>query len=103
MVEKLKEMGKRDKKPRHQQRRAAFHYTEEDDGDGDYEGHSASKLTVSEDEEEEEEEAAEEEVAGEEVADECPSTDMPSKFLLYQQSVQVRPIHCCFTNPMFVS
>ncbi|KAM1255700.1 hypothetical protein ACFX1Q_029946 [Malus domestica] len=81
-------MGKRDKKPRHQQRRAAFHYTEEDDGDGDYEGHSASKLTVSEEEEEEEEAAAEEEVAGEEVADEYPSTDMPSKFLLYQQSVQ---------------
>ncbi|PQP96159.1 uncharacterized protein Pyn_21336 [Prunus yedoensis var. nudiflora] len=51
-------MGKRDKKQRHQPRRAAFHYTEEDEegvGDGHYEGHPASKHTLSEEEEEEEE------------------------------------------------
>lgn len=80
-------MGKRDKKQRHQPRKAAFHYLEEDEGvgDGHYEGHSLSKHTLSEEEEEEEEE----EVDGKEEADEYPSNDLPSKFLLYQQSVQV--------------
>lgn len=94
-------MGKRDKKQRHPQRnshRAAFHYTEEGEEGVSYEGHAASKFCLSEgeeevgkkDEDEEDEEEEEEvEIEGKEETDEYPSKDMPSKFLLYQQSVQV--------------
>lgn len=92
-------MGKRDKKQRHPQRnshRAAFHYTEEEEGGVSYEGHAASKFSLSEGEEEvgkkdeeEEDEEEEVEIEGNEENDEYPSKDMPSKFLLYQQSVQV--------------
>jgi vacuolar protein-sorting-associated protein 4 len=57
----------------------------------------ASKYSLSEgeeevgkkDEEEEEDEEEEVEIEGNEETDEYPSKDMPSKFLLYQQSVQV--------------
>lgn len=92
-------MGKRDKKQRHPQRnshRAAFHYTEEGEEGVSYESHAASKYSLSEgeeevgkkDEEEEEDEEEEVEIEGNEETDEYPSKDMPSKFLLYQQSVQ---------------
>ncbi|XP_050369050.1 uncharacterized protein LOC126787171 [Argentina anserina] len=96
-------MGKRDKKQRHQHRtshRAAFHYTEQGEEGVSFESHAASKFTISEEEEEEEEEEVEVEEEEEkdedgeeqeveiEETDEHPSNDIPSKFLLYQQSVQ---------------
>ncbi|KAM5585249.1 hypothetical protein ABKV19_004572 [Rosa sericea] len=94
-------MGKRDKKQRHQHRtshKAAFHYTEEGEEGLSFESHAASKFSLSEEEEEEEEvekkdedeeeDEDEAEIEETEETDEYPSKDMPSKFLLYQQSVQ---------------
>ncbi|PRQ32241.1 putative S-adenosyl-L-methionine-dependent methyltransferase [Rosa chinensis] len=89
-------MGKRDKKQRHQHRtshRAAFHYTEEGEEGVSFESHAASKFSLSEEEEEEEVEKKDEvedeaEIEETEETDKYPSKDMPSKFLLYQQSVQ---------------
>ncbi|XP_062083091.1 uncharacterized protein LOC133789300 [Humulus lupulus] len=79
-------MGKKDKKLRHQpkhSRRAAFH-DEEDDSNS-----LPSNLTLSDQEEQEEEEDdIDSEVEEEDETDEYPSTETPSKFLLYQQSVQ---------------
>lgn len=94
-------MGKRDKKQRHQHRtshRAAFHYTEEGEEGVSFESHAASKFSLSEEEEEEkkkdedeeeDEDEDEAEIEETEETDKYPSKDMPSKFLLYQQSVQV--------------
>ncbi|KAK8641357.1 hypothetical protein V6N13_010768 [Hibiscus sabdariffa] len=79
-------MGKRDKKQRHQQRTghrgAASYYTVQHDDD--YEDGSFSFEQPSQDSEEHQEEPEEDE----EENDPNPSMEMPSKFLLYQLSVQ---------------
>ncbi|EOY33473.1 S-adenosyl-L-methionine-dependent methyltransferases superfamily protein isoform 1 [Theobroma cacao] len=79
-------MGKRDKKQRHQQRtsqRGASYYTAQHDDD--YEDETYNFQQQSQDSEERQQEEEEE---PEEENDPNPSTEMPSKFLLYQQSVQ---------------
>ncbi|WRX33545.1 hypothetical protein QQP08_026032 [Theobroma cacao] len=79
-------MGKRDKKQRHQQRtsqRGASYYTAQHDDD--YEDETYNFQQQSQDSEERQQEEEEE---PEEENDPIPSTEMPSKFLLYQQSVQ---------------
>ncbi|KAK6235170.1 hypothetical protein QQP08_025246 [Theobroma cacao] len=79
-------MGKRDKKQRHQQRtsqRGASYYTAQHDDD--YEDQTYNFQQQSQDSEERQQEEEEE---PEEENDPNPSTEMPSKFLLYQQSVQ---------------
>lgn len=96
-------MGKRDKKQQRQQRRGSrrgggFSYCqEEEEGvyEADYSHHSS--LPSSSDRGEAEEEADPEEDFDKEdndgdKNDTNPSTDTPSKFLLYQQSVQVLTI-----------
>ncbi|KAM3692856.1 hypothetical protein ACB098_08G119000 [Castanea mollissima] len=90
-------MGKREKKQRHQQKnphRGASYYAAEQDDDYDYQlslpsssYSSDSKPSVPEEEEEEEEEEQEQEQEDDKNA-ENPSKNMPSKFDLYQQSVQ---------------
>lgn len=72
-------MGKRDKKPNRRRHKGEF----SNDGEDFYDQHPpASPSIVDEDEENSEEE--------EEESDELQSSsDLPSKFLLYQQSVQV--------------
>lgn len=81
-------MGKRDKKRRHQQRSshrgAASYYSVQHDDD--YEDESSSFQQPSQDSEEEQQE--EEPEQEEEEDDPNPSPEMPSKFILYQQSVQ---------------
>ncbi|KAL9416464.1 hypothetical protein AB3S75_039625 [Citrus x aurantiifolia] len=92
-------MGKRDKKQQRQQRRDSrrgggfSYYQEEEEGgyEADYSHHSS--LPSSSDHEEAEEETGPEEDFDKadddrDKNDTNPSTDMPSKFLLYQQSVQ---------------
>ncbi|KAH9699805.1 hypothetical protein KPL71_024509 [Citrus sinensis] len=92
-------MGKRDKKQQRQQRRDSrrggrfSNYQEEEEGgyEADYSHHSS--LPSSSDHEEAEEETGPEEDFDKadddrDKNDTNPSTDMPSKFLLYQQSVQ---------------
>ncbi|XP_021278272.1 uncharacterized protein LOC110412131 [Herrania umbratica] len=78
-------MGKKDKKQRHQQRtsqRGASYYTAQHDDD--YEDETYNFQQPSQDSEERQQEEQEEE----EENDPNPSTEMPSKFILYQQSVQ---------------
>ncbi|OMO89143.1 hypothetical protein COLO4_19912 [Corchorus olitorius] len=80
-------MGKRDKKQRHQQKnshRGASYYTSQHDDD--YEDESYTFQQPSQDSEEEQLEESDEEEKEEN--DPNPSMEMPSKFLLYQQSVQ---------------
>ncbi|KAK8679762.1 hypothetical protein V6N13_145198 [Hibiscus sabdariffa] len=83
-------MGKRDKKQKHQQRTshrgASSYYTVQHDDD--YEDESYSFQQPSQDSEEHQEEQDEEPEEEEEGNDPNPSMEMPSKFLLYQQSVQ---------------
>ncbi|XP_056163838.1 uncharacterized protein LOC130137113 [Syzygium oleosum] len=82
-------MGKREKKQRHQRhpRREASHYLEGGEDSFSYENlPSASKPPLSDEEDEEEE--VEEEEQEQEHDSQSPSLDIPSKFLLYQQSVQ---------------
>lgn len=93
-------MGKREKKQRHQQkhhRRSVFHDPEEDE-DGcslPSSAFSSSKMTNSDDDdndeqetENEEEEENDNEVEGKDETEGYPLTETPSKFILYQQSVQ---------------
>ncbi|XVF19732.1 hypothetical protein REPUB_Repub11eG0136300 [Reevesia pubescens] len=76
-------MGKRDKKQRHRNsHRGASYYTAQTD---DYEDETYTFQQPSQDSEEQEEDETEQE---EEENDPNPSMEMPSKFLLYQQSVQ---------------
>lgn len=84
-------MGKKEKKQRHQRpsRREASYYLEQDDEGHDYSTFpTSSKPPVSDDEEKKEVET-EDENGGEGGDSMNPSSDAPSKFLLYQQSVQV--------------
>ncbi|XVE79274.1 hypothetical protein DITRI_Ditri14bG0044600 [Diplodiscus trichospermus] len=80
-------MGKRDKKQRHQQRTSqrASYYTAQHDDDYEDETYTFQQPSQDLEEQEEEEEEPEQE---EEENDPNPLTEMPSKFLLYQQSVQ---------------
>lgn len=111
---KIKDMGKREKKQRHQQRnphRGASYYAAEQDDDYDYQlslpsssYSSDSKPAVPEEEEEEGEEGEEQEQEQEDDKnEENPSKNMPSKFDLYQQSVQVWLIHYFFQYPVLFS
>ncbi|XWS71482.1 hypothetical protein CRYUN_Cryun03dG0141600 [Craigia yunnanensis] len=80
-------MGKKDKKQRHQQRtshRGASYYTVQHDDDYEDETYTFQQPSQDYEEQEEEEEPEQEE----EENDPNPSMEMPSKFLLYQQSVQ---------------
>ncbi|PON50306.1 S-adenosyl-L-methionine-dependent methyltransferase [Parasponia andersonii] len=85
-------MGKKEKKQRHQQkhsRRTAFPDEDEEEYSLPSSAFSSSVLTLSVSESDEE--GDDENDDGLEVEDEnegCPSTEIPSKFLLYQQSVQ---------------
>lgn len=83
-------MGKREKKPRHRRhpRREASHYLEGGEDSFSYENLPSSSKPPLSDEEDEEEEVEEEEQEQEHDS-RSPSLDIPSKFLLYQQSVQV--------------
>lgn len=71
-------MGKRDKKPNHRRQKGTFSNDEEDFYD-----QPPPVVASVDDEDEENSEVEEEENEGNE------SSDLPSKFLLYQQSVQV--------------
>lgn len=73
-------MGKREKKPNRRRHKGEF---SNDGGEDFYDQHPPAAASVEEDEENSEEE---EENEGN---DELQSSDLPSKFLLYQQSVQV--------------
>lgn len=97
-------MGKRDKKQKHHDghsRRRDFKFTSEGEvmEDGDFHSYPPSSPSAREVEEEEEE--VEEEEDEKETSREGSSMDIPSKFQLYQQSVQVWPffLHCNF-NPL---
>lgn len=82
-------MGKREKKQRHQRhpRREASQYLEGGENSFSYENFpSPSKPPLSDEEDGEEE--VEEEEQEQEHEGRSPSLDIPSKFLLYQQSVQ---------------
>ena len=89
-------MGKKEKKQRHQHKQSHRTFFNEEDEDFHSLPSSAFssslKPTLSE-EEEGEQEQEEEENDGEseekDPTDDCPSSEIPSKFLLYQQSVQV--------------
>ncbi|EXB38466.1 hypothetical protein L484_022367 [Morus notabilis] len=86
-------MGKREKKQRHQQkhhRRSVFHDPEEDEGDYSLPSSAfSSKMTNSDDEDNDEQETEnDDEVEGKDETEGYPLTETPSKFLLYQQSVQ---------------
>jgi len=85
-------MGKRDKQKQRQERRnrgrGSFSYLQEDQDIDDTPRISPSGEEASDDsnEEQEEDDAADDEAT---INHENQSQDMPSKFLLYQQSVQV--------------
>ncbi|KAL5579903.1 hypothetical protein UlMin_012345 [Ulmus minor] len=88
-------MGKKDKKQRHQSKhpRRAIFGDEEEDGDSNYQAYELSHPSGEEEEEEEGEEKDQElekddETKGKHKNDGCPSSEIPSKFDLYQQSVQ---------------
>ncbi|XVF46899.1 hypothetical protein PTKIN_Ptkin03bG0065100 [Pterospermum kingtungense] len=86
-------MGKRDKKQRHQQRTsqrgASYYKAQHHNDDDDYEDESYTFQQPSEDDEElQQQETEEEPEQDEEENDPNPSMEIPSKFLLYQQSVQ---------------
>ncbi|XP_006409756.2 uncharacterized protein LOC18026632 [Eutrema salsugineum] len=72
-------MGKRDKKPNRRRHKGEF----SNDGEDFYDQHPPAAASVDEDEENSEEEEEENEEN-----DELQPSDLPSKFLLYQQSVQ---------------
>uniref|UniRef100_A0A1J3JXF2 Uncharacterized protein n=1 Tax=Noccaea caerulescens TaxID=107243 RepID=A0A1J3JXF2_NOCCA len=72
-------MGKREKKPNRRRHKGEF---SNDGGEDFYDQHPPAAASVEEDEENSEEEE------GNEGNDELQSSDLPSKFLLYQQSVQ---------------
>lgn len=85
-------MGKRDKKPKRHDansRRRDFKFTSEGEvmEDGDFHGYPLASPSANEEEEDVEVEDEEEE---QETSNEGSSSDIPSKFHLYQQSVQVR-------------
>ncbi|KDP37592.1 hypothetical protein JCGZ_07938 [Jatropha curcas] len=84
-------MGKREKKQRHHQHRSrgpSYFNTEEEDGDFDSPQSLPSSSFLEQDPEPEEGGLDDEEEEEEENNDAKPSIDSPSKFLLYQQSVQ---------------
>lgn len=87
-------MGKHDKKQRRQQRngrRGNFNYHEHEDGGFDCSS-MASALCLSDNDEERPVEDEELDEQNEEVGNvDNTLADLPSKFLLYQQSVQVQP------------
>ena len=100
-------MGKREKKQRHQRaHRGAFNYHQEEDDDSAYQlsqpysSSSAPPRHADEDKELEEEEEEEENDDSQNNEEETGNyenllNDLPSKFLLYQQSVQVcQSYHC---------
>lgn len=74
-------MGKRDKKPNRRRHKGEF----SNDGEDFYDQHPSAALSVVD----EDEENSEEEEGNDELQ---PSSDLPSKFLLYQQSVQVNTL-----------
>lgn len=99
-------MGKRDKKQKHHDghsRRRDFKFTSEGEvmEDGDFNSYPLPSPSARELEEEEEEvdEEVEEEEEEQETSNESSSMDIPSKFQLYQQSVQVWPFLHCNSNP----
>ncbi|XP_030551879.1 uncharacterized protein LOC115756308 [Rhodamnia argentea] len=83
-------MGKREKKQRHQRhpRREASQYLEGEEDSFSYENFPSPSKPPLSDEEDEEEEVEEEEQEQEHDGRSPSSLDIPSKFLLYQQSVQ---------------
>lgn len=89
-------MGKREKKQRRQRhpRREASHYLDEEREGGfgsDCFSAAAPRPSLSDDEPEEEEVDEEEDELGNGQNPPSSSADIPSKFQLYQQSVQVLP------------
>lgn len=90
-------MGKREKKQRHQRhpRREASHYLDEEREGGfgsDCFSAAAPRPSLSDDEPEEEEVDEEEDEQANGQTPPSSSADIPSKFQLYQQSVQVSPV-----------